>query len=146
MQFLRRFHENFTQISRRFNAEFHAEYFAKSVRNPCGLSWRNLGGISTEFHPVCKFHALFMKISRRFLADSMYNSMQNTFGVQFRSPDFRSPNTIRAAKFWTNWSFLMLVRLVFDQTVEQYKSLLKIKQFISKINVFLSSRCLILFI
>ena len=72
-------------------------------------------------------------------------------GSQFndRSPSelwsyFLSPKIIRPAKFWTFCHLAILLLLVLLQTVEQYSSLLKTKEFITNKSVFLSSRCLIL--
>ena len=74
-------------------------------------------------------------------------------GSQFndRSPSeiwsyFLSPKIIRPAKFWTFCNLAILLLLVLLQTVEQYSSLLKTKEFITNKSVFLSSRCLILLI
>ena len=77
------------------HADFHGKNYAEFLQNsvqhntlqntlrnlwetPCGLSWRNLCGISGEFHTACRIHIDFMKISRRFHGDSMHNFMQNT--------------------------------------------------------------------
>ena len=82
-------HADFTQISLRFHADYHAECVAESLQNPFGMFPESMRNLSM---PYPSWNLCSMQISRKFYADftqtSMHNALRNfcrIFGEYLRN-------------------------------------------------------------